>query len=91
MEGAEQTAREVRDLGRKALAVKVDITNSSEVNEAAQKVIRKFGKIDILVNNAGIVSAAPTILDLTDEQWAKEIAVLLYWYIFIAHEQFSNI
>ncbi|MBA7641689.1 3-oxoacyl-[acyl-carrier-protein] reductase FabG [subsurface metagenome] len=77
MDGAVQTAKEVRALGRKALAMKVDITNSSEINEVAQKVLDEFGKIDILVNNAGIVSSAPTILDLTDEQWSKEIGVNL--------------
>ncbi len=68
MERAEQTAKEVRELGRKALAMKVDVTNSTEVNEAAEKVLKEFGKIDILINNAGVAGVAPTLLDLTDEQ-----------------------
>jgi NAD(P)-dependent dehydrogenase (short-subunit alcohol dehydrogenase family) len=61
MEGAEQTAREVRELGRKAIVMKVDVTNSTEVNEAAQEVLKEFGKIDILVNNAGVAGVAPTL------------------------------
>jgi NAD(P)-dependent dehydrogenase (short-subunit alcohol dehydrogenase family) len=77
MEGAEQTAREVKELGRKAMAMKVDVTNSTEVNEATQKVIKQFGEVDILVNNAGIAGVAPTLLDLSDEQWTREIGVLL--------------
>lgn len=77
MEGAEQTAKEVRELGRKALVMKVDVTNSTEVNEAAEKVLKEFGKIDILINNAGVAGVAPTLLDLTDEQWDREIGVLL--------------
>lgn len=77
MEGAEQTAREVRELGRKALALKVDVTESTQVNEAARQVLKEFGKIDILVNNAGIAGVAPTLLDLTDEQWDREMGVLL--------------
>ena len=77
MEGAEQTAREVRESGRKALALKVDVTDSTQVNEAARKVLEEFGKIDILVNNAGVAGVAPTLLDLTDEQWDREMGVLL--------------
>lgn len=76
-EGAEQTAKEVRGLGRKSLAMKVDVTHSDEVTGAAQQVIREFGKIDLLVNNAGIVSSQSTILELSDERWAEEISVNL--------------
>jgi 3-oxoacyl-[acyl-carrier protein] reductase len=75
MEGAEQTAKEVRKLGRKAFSQSVDITDSSQVNAAGEKVIQEFGKVDILVNNAGLVSPAPTILELPDERWLKEINV----------------
>lgn len=77
MEGAEITTEEIRKLGRNSVAMKVDITKSEEVNEAVKNIIREFGKIDILVNNAGFVSTQLTILDLSDEQWAKEIAVSL--------------
>lgn len=77
MEGSERTAQGVREMGRKALVQRVDITDSSQVAAAAKAVIQELEKVDILVNNAGVVSAAPTILDLTDEQWAKEIAVNL--------------
>jgi NAD(P)-dependent dehydrogenase (short-subunit alcohol dehydrogenase family) len=77
MEEAEQTAMEIEELGRKAIAMKVDVTNSTEVNEATQEVLKGFGKIDILVNNAGIAGVAPTLLELSDEQWAREIGVLL--------------
>lgn len=77
IDAAERTAGEIRDLGRDSFAMKVDVTSSAEVNAAVLDVLKKFDVIDILVNNAGIVSAAPTILDLTDEQWAKEIGVNL--------------
>jgi len=46
-EGAEQTAAEVRSLGRKALGMKVDITNRAEVDAAAKKALEEFQKIDI--------------------------------------------
>lgn len=37
----------------KAFAVKMDVTNSSEVGEGIEAIIKKFGKIDVVVNNAG--------------------------------------
>jgi len=77
VDAAEKTAGEIRDLGRESFAVKVDVTSSAEVYEAVSEVLKRLDVIDILVNNAGIVSAAPTILDLTDEQWAQEIGVNL--------------
>jgi len=75
MEDAEKAAEEIRDIGRKAVTMAVDVTNSSQVNEAAQKVISDFGKVDILVNNAGIAKSAPLITDLTDEDWERETKV----------------
>jgi len=52
-EGAEQTAADVRALGRKALAFKVNVANRNEVDDMVKQTIAEFGKIDILVNNAG--------------------------------------
>ena len=48
-----KTAQEIEKLGRKALALKVDVRSNSEVENIVQKTLEKFGKIDILVNNAG--------------------------------------
>jgi 3-oxoacyl-[acyl-carrier protein] reductase len=53
LEGARKTAADIEALGRKAMAVKVDITKSAEVNDMVKAALAKFGKIDILVNNAG--------------------------------------
>lgn len=77
LDGAQQVAMEIRDLGRKALAMRVDITNRAKVEEAVQKVLDEFGKIDILVNNAGTVAPAPTLIDLSDEHWHREINLML--------------
>jgi citronellol/citronellal dehydrogenase len=50
----ERTAREIEALGRRALAVKLDVTNDDEVKSAIDTALKTFGRIDILVNNAGI-------------------------------------
>ena len=50
---AEEVVRAVRALGRKALAVKADVSKDGEVRELAKKVLAEFGRVDVLVNNAG--------------------------------------
>jgi 3-oxoacyl-[acyl-carrier protein] reductase len=54
----------------------VDITKLATVEEAAQKVFDKYGRIDILVNNAGIVRDA-SFMKMTEEQWNQVIGVNL--------------
>jgi NAD(P)-dependent dehydrogenase (short-subunit alcohol dehydrogenase family) len=70
--GAKQTAAQVEKLGRKALAVKVDVTKPSEVNAMVEKAIKEFGKIDILVNNAGASTRERPFMEMTEEDWAFE-------------------
>ncbi|MFC1945875.1 SDR family NAD(P)-dependent oxidoreductase [Chloroflexota bacterium] len=52
VERANKVADEVRALGRKALAVGTDVSNSRDVEEMVKATLEQFGKIDILVNNA---------------------------------------
>jgi NAD(P)-dependent dehydrogenase (short-subunit alcohol dehydrogenase family) len=48
----EKTAREIEDLGRRALALKLDVTEDAEVRSAIDAAMSRFGRIDIVVNNA---------------------------------------
>jgi len=52
-DNARKVADEVKALGRKSLAIGVDVTDSEQVARAVQDTIGTFGKIDILVNNVG--------------------------------------
>jgi 3-oxoacyl-[acyl-carrier protein] reductase len=72
-EGAKQTADEIKTLGRKAIAVKVDITNTAQVNEMVKIALAKFGKIDILVNNAGAGTPPKPFIESTEEEWDANI------------------
>ena len=78
LEGAKQTAAEVEALGRKAMAVKADVTNRVEVDEMVKAVLEKFGKIDILVNNAGASSEPKPFMKMTKADWDIDINVNLY-------------
>jgi NAD(P)-dependent dehydrogenase (short-subunit alcohol dehydrogenase family) len=75
LEGAKQTAAEVEALGRKAIALKADVTKKAEVNDMVKAGLEKFGKIDILVNNAGIASGMRPFVNTTEEDWDTDINV----------------
>ena len=57
VENAESVADEVRGLGRRALALAVDVTSQDSADDMASKAIAEFGAIDILVNNAGVIGS----------------------------------
>ncbi len=56
VEAAAKVADEVKALGRKALAVKADVTKPADFEALFETVKKALGKIDILVNNAGVAS-----------------------------------
>lgn len=61
-------AKEVEALGRKALAVSLDVADGESVKAAFAKALEKFGKIDILVNNAGVTRDG-LMLRMKPEDW----------------------
>lgn len=61
-EQIEQTAGDIRKLGRKALAIPADVGQEDQVKKVVEQTISQFGKIDILVNNAGIAVSKPVVL-----------------------------
>ena len=75
-EMAEATAKEINALGRRSMAVKLDVTNFKEVEETINKILDKFSKIDILVNNAGITKDG-LILRMSESDWDAVINVNL--------------
>ncbi|MFH1269481.1 MAG: 3-oxoacyl-[acyl-carrier-protein] reductase [Candidatus Omnitrophota bacterium] len=73
---AGKTAEDVQALGRKALALELDVTESAKVNEAVNKILDKFGRVDILVNNAGITKDN-LLLRMSDAEWDAVLNVNL--------------
>jgi gluconate 5-dehydrogenase len=55
----EQTAAEIRQLGRKAAVIPADVTKADQVGQVVDKTLSHYGKIDILVNNAGVAILKP--------------------------------
>ncbi len=78
LEKAEAVAKEIQDLGRKAIAVKMDLADLDEVQQGVKKVEEALGPVDILVNNAafGIVRAV-TIANMDKKDWDRDLSVNL--------------
>ena len=76
LEKLEATAREVEGLGRKALALHLDVSSSDSVQAAVAKTLETWGKIDILVNNAGITKDN-LVLRMKPQDWDAVLGVNL--------------
>jgi 3-oxoacyl-[acyl-carrier protein] reductase len=63
-----QTAEEARKKGGEALAYKVDVSKSQELEAVVEDIYGRLGRIDILVNNAGI-TRDNLIIRMTEEEW----------------------
>ena len=57
----EAVASDIRDLGRRAVAVRTDVTRSAEVDALVERALGEFGKVDIMVNNAGQIRMGPVV------------------------------
>ncbi|MDP3732168.1 MAG: 3-oxoacyl-[acyl-carrier-protein] reductase [Candidatus Omnitrophota bacterium] len=68
LEQAIKTQDDIEGLGRKALALELDVTDYAKITEALNKILDKFGKVDILVNNAGITKDN-LLLRMGDAEW----------------------
>jgi 3-oxoacyl-[acyl-carrier protein] reductase len=84
LDGARQTAKQVEVLGRRALAVKTDVTKQADVDAMVEQVIKKFGRIDILVSNAGASSKEQPFMEMTPDDWEFDIGVNLLGQIRVA-------
>jgi 3-oxoacyl-[acyl-carrier protein] reductase len=58
---------------RAPIAIKADVTATSEINEMIQEVENGLGPVDILVNNAGSLIERLNTLEMTEERWNEVI------------------
>jgi len=74
--GAEQTAREIREVGRRAIACHCDVGVPDEIAAMFARLDREFGKIDILINNVAAGHRSHPE-DLPLEIWQRVVRVNL--------------
>jgi NAD(P)-dependent dehydrogenase (short-subunit alcohol dehydrogenase family) len=77
LSSAEETAGAVKQIGRKAIAVRADVAKADEVDAMVDRVINELGGVHILVNNAGIPVHGPLLGEQTPENWDRVVGVIL--------------
>lgn len=83
--GAGSTQAAIRELGRKALAVQVDVAQEDEVIRFVQAAIAEMGGLDVFVNNAGVIEWEP-ITKITLACWNRILGVNLTGAMLCARE-----
>src|SRR5437867_557136 len=71
-----EVVSEIEKLGRRALAVRADVSDFPDTFRMAQEVLAAFGCVDILVNNAG-VNSDKTFVRMDHASWRKVLAINL--------------
>lgn len=69
-EGAQETAKQVREKGKKAEIERLDLADPQEGGKSLEALIAKLGRVDVLVNNAG-TNVKADFLETTFEDWRK--------------------
>jgi NAD(P)-dependent dehydrogenase (short-subunit alcohol dehydrogenase family) len=72
--GVVERAREVTELGGRALALEVDVADRSQVDAAVAQTVAELGPIEVLVNNAGFC-AFRRFLDIDQDLWQRTLDV----------------
>ena len=77
-EGAQVVAcaRSIESCAGAALCLKVDVSDSAEVDACVKTTVEKFGKVDILVNNAGITKDG-LLMRMSDDDWNRVLDINL--------------
>ena len=73
----EETVRDIEAMGRRALAVRCDVTDRAEVDAAVGRAVDELGSLDILVNNAGTLDHVAQFHEQSRELWERDLRVNL--------------
>jgi NAD(P)-dependent dehydrogenase (short-subunit alcohol dehydrogenase family) len=76
-EAAEATVRELKGLGRRALAVTGDVTKEADIDRLTAVTLREFGRIDLLMNNAGVADQIVPTLEQSVQSWERVMDIHL--------------
>ncbi|CCH51816.1 short-chain dehydrogenase/reductase SDR [Fibrisoma limi BUZ 3] len=75
---AQETAKYVKEAGRKAVLVPGDVGDEAHCRQIIQKAIDEFGQIDILVNNAAFQMSRESLQEVSTEEWDHTFRTNIY-------------
>lgn len=85
--GAEETARRIESMGRRALLVKADITKQDEVKRMADEIWSSWGRLDVLVHQVGeMVTDQMSWREMTQERIDRAIDVDVRGSLYVINE-----
>ena len=77
VEGGEETVAQVKKAGGEAIFVNTDVSKAVEVEALVAKAVATYGRLDCAHNNAGIAGNAKTVVDDTEDNWDRILAINL--------------
>ena len=83
-EDAEETARWVRQAGRRPVLVPGDVSQQGHCQEIIQQAVAEFGRLDILVNNAAMQRSHQDISEISAEEWDRTFRTNIYAHFYLA-------
>jgi len=66
--GAKAVVKTIEGMGKQAVVIQADVTNTADVGRLFDETIQRFGKLNILINNAGIYPLH-SVMDMTVSDW----------------------
>jgi NAD(P)-dependent dehydrogenase (short-subunit alcohol dehydrogenase family) len=76
IEGGENTAQLIKEIGANAIFIKCDVAKAADVEAMVKKAVDTYGRLDCAFNNAGVGVIKSTV-DCTEEEWDQVISVNL--------------
>jgi 3-oxoacyl-[acyl-carrier protein] reductase len=74
---SESTAEEIRGMGRRAFAIRCDVTDRQQVDAVVSRTVDELGSVDILVNNAATLDHVGQFHDQSPDLWERDLRVNL--------------
>jgi len=78
VERLEDVAKQVADMGRRAVTVGTDITDEAQVNNLVEESLKAYGKVDVLINNAFRVPSMRPLANTTFEHMREAIELTVF-------------
>lgn len=78
VERLDDVAKQITDLGRRAVSVGTDITDDAQVNNLVEESLKAYGKVDVLINNAFRVPSMRPLADTTFEHMRDAIELTVF-------------
>ena len=75
--GAEGTVSSIKEAGGEADCLRVDVTQTEDVRAMVTRAVDRYGGLDFAFNNAGLVGPVVGVVDTSEEDWNRVVAINL--------------